>query len=570
MKNGFLDKVEDNAAVRTWSEQTQLEKGNSLVDGYVSELWDFTRISITQNEFQELKEIWAQWDNEAKQLFYRNYGDLPYLLDIKVDRYLFWAMAQFWNSLIAVSLSGKDLILAHPDTKKKVDAFALCIYGLVVFPKALRHIDEAVIELFDQLDKWVTSIPAILAETFRSLNACRREVFSENYSPTREDVSEENWIELLQNLREEDVEWKAPWMILDEILYRCGSFDWVPLLGILGAVGYAPLLVLRQYGSRQFIPATYGLAQCELLYRGDNYKRRVKEISGAWNQTCRMKRLSTRPMTTPEYSRWRIGRVNDNILELNSEGAQSREECLQVVPSELGMVKQDFERMSSELVKRIEKLEEEKICLRLDVDVHKLEAEKIRKEKRKIEEDRDSLKAEYKKMSLSMKNAGLGKSSEKWQREVQEEKTKADYWKKKFQETQAQNEALEKSLSKNQSEKEELKARVTELGRSLHHHRSRNSAIELKSSLNKIEEMKGKIKELESTLHGCELRIELLETREGRWKEELHHSQNQVRNRDYLMGEAIVQIREVADHLQTLASQADTLSMKYELQFDRS
>ncbi|KAA3479774.1 tropomyosin-1-like [Gossypium australe] len=32
------------------------------------------------------------------------------------------------------------------------------------------------------------------------------------------------------------------------------------------------------------------------------------------------------------------------------------------------------------------------------------------------------------------------------------------------------------------------------------------------------------------------------------------------------MGEAIVQIREVADHLQTLASQADTLSMKYELQ----
>ncbi|MFQ6664691.1 hypothetical protein Gotur_031721 [Gossypium turneri] len=50
--------------------------------------------------------------------------------------------------------------------------------------------------------------------------------------------------------------WKVEKMVPDEILYRCGDFDWVPLLGIWGAVGYTPLLVLRQYRSRQFIPAT--------------------------------------------------------------------------------------------------------------------------------------------------------------------------------------------------------------------------------------------------------------------------------------------------------------------------
>ncbi|MBA0731674.1 hypothetical protein Golax_022711 [Gossypium laxum] len=49
-------------------------------------------------------------------------------------------------------------------------------------------------------------------------------------------------------------------MIPNEILYRCGEFDWVPLLRIWGVVGYAPLLVLRQYRSRQFIPVTQGLA----------------------------------------------------------------------------------------------------------------------------------------------------------------------------------------------------------------------------------------------------------------------------------------------------------------------
>ncbi|MBA0717625.1 hypothetical protein Golax_005424 [Gossypium laxum] len=67
-----------------------------------------------------------------------------------------------------------NLSLAHPDTKKRVDVFALRIYGLVIFPNALGHINDAVSDLFDWLDKRVTPVMAILAETFRSLSACRR------------------------------------------------------------------------------------------------------------------------------------------------------------------------------------------------------------------------------------------------------------------------------------------------------------------------------------------------------------------------------------------------------------
>ncbi|MFQ6669909.1 hypothetical protein Gotur_034980 [Gossypium turneri] len=63
-------------------------------------------------------------------------------------------------------------VFGTPDTKKKVDVFALSIYGLVIFPKALGHIDEAVADLFNQLDRRVTLVPAILAEKFRSLSAC--------------------------------------------------------------------------------------------------------------------------------------------------------------------------------------------------------------------------------------------------------------------------------------------------------------------------------------------------------------------------------------------------------------
>ncbi|MBA0729901.1 hypothetical protein Golax_023393, partial [Gossypium laxum] len=136
MKKRFLDKEEDNAAVWILSEKTQQKKVGSLIEGYMSELWDFTRISVSQNNFQELKEK-------------RDSKCIP------------------WKNL-------RFLILAHPDTKKRVGVFALSIYGLVIFPEALGHIDEAVSVLFDRFDKKVMPIPTIFGETFRSFSACRR------------------------------------------------------------------------------------------------------------------------------------------------------------------------------------------------------------------------------------------------------------------------------------------------------------------------------------------------------------------------------------------------------------
>ncbi|MFQ6655461.1 hypothetical protein Gotur_026000 [Gossypium turneri] len=89
-----------------------------------------------------------------------------------------------WRSL-------KDAILTHLDVRKRLDVFALSIYGLVVFPKALGHVDEAVTDLFDRLDKKVDKV------SYR--------VFSENYSPLKEivatprkdDISEEKWMAIL-------------------------------------------------------------------------------------------------------------------------------------------------------------------------------------------------------------------------------------------------------------------------------------------------------------------------------------------------------------------------------------
>ncbi|XP_052881225.1 uncharacterized protein LOC128289418 [Gossypium arboreum] len=362
-----------------------------------------------------------------------------------------------------------------PGLEKRVDVFALSLYGLIVFPKVLGYIDEAVSDLFDRLDKGTTPVPAILAETFRSLNTCRRagegrfigcaqlllawfhshfwkvekvsyRVFSKDYSPLRE---------LVATSRRDDISEE-----------RCGDFDWVPLVGIWGAIGYAPLMVLRQYRSRQFIPVTQGLAQCEFPYKDNNYKKRVREISDAWNQTRRMKGFTAGPMTTPEYEWWWGRRVNDNIPRQNQGNTQPIEEHL------------------------------------------------------------------------------------------------------RFQDARVREDTLKKSLLETQNEKEKLQARVAELERLLQQHRSHNSIIKLKASLSRIEELKGKIEELETALRDSKIRVKLLETNNDHYREQLHHSQNQIRDRNYVMGEAIAQVREIADHLQTLAVQADIFSLKYELESD--
>ncbi|MFQ6663458.1 hypothetical protein Gotur_030984 [Gossypium turneri] len=123
-------------------------------------------------------------------------------------------------------------------------------------------------------------------------------------------------------------------------------------------------------------------------------------------------------------------------------------------------------------------MEEENMNLILDIDVQKLETEKLRNEKNKAEEELGSLKTDYKKLCLSMRTAGLGKMSEQW---------------------------------------------VIVLERSLRQYRNQNSAIELKASLSKIEEMKQRIEELETALQNCENRIKHLEANENRNKEQLHY-----------------------------------------------
>ncbi|MBA0767033.1 hypothetical protein Gotri_016006, partial [Gossypium trilobum] len=180
-------------------------------------------------------------------------------------------------------------------------------------------------------------------------------------------------------------------MLPDEILYRCGDFNWVLYLGF-----GEPLAMHR-----------------------DGYKKKIREMTNAWRKTRWMKRLAVGPPTTPEYIEWLGRRINDNIPVPSQGDNQPAGKHARVVPSKLEVIMQDFERRNSELKKKIKQMEEEKMNLKLDMDVQKLETEKLRKGKHKAEEDFNSLKTNYKKLCLSVRTAGLGKTSEQWCQEIQ-------------------------------------------------------------------------------------------------------------------------------------------------------
>ncbi|EOY31576.1 Uncharacterized protein TCM_038504 [Theobroma cacao] len=175
-------------------------------------------------------------------------------------------------------------IKKHMEDEQGLLAFAMAIYGLVVFPKVLGHVEVSVIDFFDQVTRSINPAPSILAETFRSLNFCRRKVT-----------------------------WRAPWMPRMQVMYKCGDKPWVPLMGPWGAISYAPIMVRRQFGFEQFVPMTHQLDQLEFTYGEPETLKRIEEIAQDWKKTCRVDQGRVTDEVTTGYHTWHDQRVKNVI-----------------------------------------------------------------------------------------------------------------------------------------------------------------------------------------------------------------------------------------------------------------
>ena len=87
---------------------------------------------------------------------------------------------------------------------------------------------------------------------------------------------------------------------------------WRQALGIvtqiMGGVSYAPLMVVRQFRGRQFIPATTGLAQLEFSYDDPMASKEIDRIVKSWKQTFRVNTGLVGNKVTMEYAVWKAGR----------------------------------------------------------------------------------------------------------------------------------------------------------------------------------------------------------------------------------------------------------------------
>ncbi|KAG8490352.1 hypothetical protein CXB51_016091 [Gossypium anomalum] len=134
-----------------------------------------------------------------------------------------------WSSL-------RDLVLNHPDMLKKVNLFTLAIYGLVIFPKVLGHLEVAVVDFFERLKQGINPLLNVwILSHFWKVERTPFHMFSKTFSPLEaylkkewpKEVTEQHWVSVFQNLCAEDITWRAPWIRPSVLLYRVGDQDWI-------------------------------------------------------------------------------------------------------------------------------------------------------------------------------------------------------------------------------------------------------------------------------------------------------------------------------------------------------
>ncbi|KAG8500522.1 hypothetical protein CXB51_002659 [Gossypium anomalum] len=555
MEESITQITEKNAVVQEWSLKTRREKGDSLVEGSVANLPEHTTVNVRQNNLEDLVGIFTE-----------RYGDIAHLITIRVDEQLIQAMVRFWdptyqcftfnqedmtptieeyaallridnvqfgkiyvkepkpitfkkklvrltdmtdawaekkikkkNETFCIPWSSlRESVLSHPDILKRVNLFALAIYGLVIFARVLGHLEVAVFDFFERLKQGVNPIPTILAETFRSLSTCRR-------------VGKGRFIgyaQLLNNLRVEDITWRAPWIRPSVLLYKCGGQDWVPLLGLCGGVGYAPLLVQRQFSSRQFIPATGGLAQFEFAFAGEGYMKRVRDIAKSWKEIHFMELALYADTLTQDYDIWKKQRMSRDLSTLQEENYQ----------------------------------------LKIEVQVERSRTEKVQREAEIARNDLRDLHLENKKLRNTIKNSGLGKSTAEWKEEISNIKGGMEFWKGKAkkEEEKAARAAIE--LRRKNAEYEIVTA-------------------EFANSQSEHQELKRRVRDLENMLQSRQQQLDnllkALEEKNDQYDRDMHAYEGTLQEREMQLNFLINEIRQAAMQVVQLSDEAEVLSCQF-------
>ena len=110
------------------------------------------------------------------------------------------------------------------------------------------------------------------------------------------------------------------------MLYGYGDKLWVPLLGVWGAISYAPLLV-------------HGLNLLEFDYGTAGYVGRIVELAKVWKKPHRADPGKSSDRVTHGYMIWRENRVKDAVHLLVDDSVCPADPSLVMIPLEIELLK---------------------------------------------------------------------------------------------------------------------------------------------------------------------------------------------------------------------------------------
>ncbi|GKU90719.1 hypothetical protein SLEP1_g4678 [Rubroshorea leprosula] len=270
--------------------------------------------------------------------------------------------------------------LSSLSEEDQLNFVALGIYGMVILPTNMDSISSSVVAMFEQLIKNpnLNVAPVLIAETLRDADYIRAHgkgrftCFASFFTI---------WIH-------------AHLSKSTDYFYPPRGHNWIPLLGVRGAISYSSALVMRQFRDRQSKPLLDGITSYGFDYSLDtqviNQIGFAKEV---WSQ-CEVRFSRNKISVTFEFEEWRKVWLQDIVI-----------------PYDIPIIKEativDLKKRIAELegLSCAQRVKHEKEIREKNMDIYFLEGEKQKliKEKNSITFAKEEAEKEIGKQAQTLK-----------------------------------------------------------------------------------------------------------------------------------------------------------------------
>jgi len=329
------------------------------------------------------------------------------------------------------------------DWETLMDVLAMVIYGVLLFPNVEYFIDYIVVDVFvASKTRSENPVTAILADVFRTLDLCSEKEkgkmlcclpmlyvwLTSRIGERVSDVScpveralqhglevkgSQDWKQFFAALTEENIRWHLSWQQRSQLIYYCGKYPNVPLIGTKCCINYNPVLAQRQFGYPiRGSPTSTALTPLLEYYEDGLATDTLKQVKTAWSQVIRMVKGSrswTLDIEIP-YRRWVTERVEKIKLPFKVVTPLNEEQTRDTKPEEVKLLKEEIQKQKEKTAKVVEDLQ----SLRHDyVDLRKDYEERVKAHEELMRKQRAERDYTFRiKRDLAAANAELTKKAQ--------------------------------------------------------------------------------------------------------------------------------------------------------------